>query len=201
MTITYDFRPLSAWPWPATPPDARRSRWAFKATYEDTLDKVFYELSRLDATRAIIQTFHEHGDIRKDGLPRSNARQPTLPGVVLTAVTPKGTLTWRADHCDLWWHNLRSIALGLEALRAVDRHGITVTGEQYAGFREIPATGMGPADADPWAVLADAGGISIDTARTDPQRAYRNAARLHHPDQGGDPEAWLAIDRAWRSIR
>jgi len=40
-----------------------------------------------------------------------------------------------------WRHNVRSIALGLEALRAVDRYGISRRGEQYAGFRAALASG------------------------------------------------------------
>lgn len=44
-------------------------------------------------------------------------------------------LVYATDACVLWRHNVRSIALGLEALRAVDRFGISRRGEQYAGFR------------------------------------------------------------------
>ena len=38
-------------------------------------------------------------------------------------------------------HNLRSIALGLKALRAVDRYGVSRRGEQYAGFRAALTAG------------------------------------------------------------
>jgi hypothetical protein len=43
-------------------------------------------------------------------------------------------LVYATDVCESWQHNVRSIALGLEALRAVDRYGITRRGQQYAGF-------------------------------------------------------------------
>lgn len=39
-----------------------------------------------------------------------------------------------------WQINLRAIALGLEALRKLDRYGITSRGEQYTGWRAIEAT-------------------------------------------------------------
>jgi hypothetical protein len=34
-----------------------------------------------------------------------------------------------------WQDNLRAVALGLEALRRVERYGIAQRGEQYAGWR------------------------------------------------------------------
>ncbi len=51
------------------------------------------------------------------------------------AIDPAKRLVYATDACEFWQHNVRSIALGLEALRAVDRYGISRRGEQYAGFR------------------------------------------------------------------
>lgn len=61
--------------------------------------------------------------------------------VALQAATdPAKRLVYATDACQFWQHNVRSIALGLEALRAVDRFGISRRGEQYAGFRAaLPA--------------------------------------------------------------
>lgn len=50
-------------------------------------------------------------------------------------------LVYATDACEFWQHNVRSIALGLEALRAVDRYGISRRGEQYAGFRAALTSG------------------------------------------------------------
>jgi hypothetical protein len=62
--------------------------------------------------------------------------------VALQAATdPSNRLIYATDACELWQHNVRSIALGLEALRAVDRYGITRRGEQYAGFRAALTAG------------------------------------------------------------
>ena len=46
-----------------------------------------------------------------------------------------GPLKYATDVFDHWHANLRAIALGLEALRKVERYGITQRGEQYTGFR------------------------------------------------------------------
>ena len=62
---------------------------------------------------------------------------------VQAALDPSKRLVYATDCCMFWQHNLRSIALGLEALRAVDRYGISRRGEQYAGFRAALTTGEG----------------------------------------------------------
>ena len=60
---------------------------------------------------------------------------------IQAALDPAKRLVYATDCCDFWQHNLRSIALGLEALRAVDRYGISRRGEQYAGFRAALTAG------------------------------------------------------------
>lgn len=55
--------------------------------------------------------------------------------VAVQAAQDRKRLVYATDVCEYWQHNVRSIALGLESLRAVDRYGISKRGEQYAGFR------------------------------------------------------------------
>lgn len=54
---------------------------------------------------------------------------------IQAAIDPTKRLVYATDCCEFWQHNVRSIALGLQALRAVDRYGISRRGEQYAGFK------------------------------------------------------------------
>lgn len=61
--------------------------------------------------------------------------------VAIQRALAAGRQVFATDACELWQHNVRSIALGLEALRAVDRYGITRRGQQYAGFRAALTTG------------------------------------------------------------
>jgi hypothetical protein len=60
---------------------------------------------------------------------------------IQAAADPAKRLVYATDACEHWQHNVRSIALGLEALRAVDRYGISRRGEQYAGFRAALTSG------------------------------------------------------------
>lgn len=181
------FRALIAWPHEATPADARRSRYIFKAGWADTLELVMRELRLLRASDLVIGCGLKPSDIRKDGWPRSNAAAPLFPGVevsfdsdvlldplarrgkelirrhggvkeaqkathpdiggdardfaAIQAAQERKRLVYATDTCGFWQHNVRSIGLGLEALRAVDRYGISKRGQQYAGFRAALTSG------------------------------------------------------------
>jgi hypothetical protein len=175
------FRPLPLWPHGSTPTYKRRSRWAFKAGWQSTLDLLDRELRMLKARDIVIGCGLREADIRNDGWPRSGAREPTHPGVELSFdAWGKDRLVYATDVCVRWEHNVRAIALGLEALRAVDRHGITRRGEQYAGFKALPSATSGPSVSRGRDLIREHGGL-------------RAALRATHPDTGGDAADFQAV--------
>jgi hypothetical protein len=189
------FRPLPVWDHPVTAP--RRSRWTFKAPWSDTLSLLDRELFYLGAEALLIQADFREQDIRLDGMPRSGARQPQHPGVKLSFDSDRGPLTYATDSCEFWEHNVRSIALGLEALRAVDRYGITQSGEQYVGFRAIEAASDGlPRTHDEAVKLVwRLSGLPDPEGR--PLASHiKVAKRRAHPDLGGSPEDFRAVIEA-----
>lgn len=186
MNIT--FRSLEAWPYPPT--RQRRGRYVFKAPWSSTLALLDRELRMLGAHELTLAAGFRERDLRRDGMPRSDARAPIHPGVIL-AFTARGLdssprLEYGTDVCEYWEHNVRSVALGLEALRAVDRFGITRRSEQYAGFREITAGGEHEAEASRErgrAIIAEHGSL-------------RDALKATHPDRGGDPIDFQSVQMA-----
>jgi hypothetical protein len=56
-------------------------------------------------------------------------------------LTADDTFQFAVDMFPSWQDNLRAIALGLEALRKVERYGIANRGEQYAGWAQLTAGG------------------------------------------------------------
>ena len=175
--LSVRFRPIPLWPHDSTPPDRRRSSYTFKAPWSNTLDLLDRELRRLGATNIVIGCGLREQDIRNDGWPRSGARVPQHPGVEISfdgvpLNGPMGRLVYATDVCRFWEHNVRAIGLGLEALRAVDRHGITRHGEQYAGFKALP-------------VSADAPSYDRGRALVDEHGSLTAAMRATHPDTGG----------------
>lgn len=178
------FRPLPAWPYPE---QAARPA-TYKATYSRTLQDLEYEIERLDGRELIIGLVADENQIRIDGQMRSDAKV-RHPGVEVSFEVAGGRrLTFHTDvhkgYGTSWQDNLRAVALGLEALRAVSRYGITTgIGEQYAGFQAI---GPGGPDAERGRKLVERHGSVAD------------ALKATHPDHGGDP-AQFADVQAFRT--
>lgn len=179
MEVT--FRPLPIWPYSDTTP--RRSRWTFKAGWQRTLDLLDRELRHLGAHEVMIGAGFRESDLRLDGLPRADARAPSHPGVELSFDSRHGRLVYGTDTCEYWQHNVRSIALGLEALRAVDRYGITQRGQQYAGFKQLAGTVDAPS--------ADRGRELIREHGSE-----RAALKATHPDHGGGARDFADVQAA-----
>lgn len=187
--MNYTFRPLG--PWLEGNTRDRRSRSTFKATWTSTLRLMENELLHLDAKLVVIQADFTENDIRNDGLPKANARQPAHPGVRIAFESRHGPLTYATDSCDFWQHNVRSIAVGLEALRAVDRYGVTKRGEQYTGWKQLPSANS----AGPTLSQMDAAAIIR------PHGTFKAARFATHPDRnGGDATAFMRVEEAGRVL-
>ena len=192
------FRPLPVWPHPETPWHRRRSRYTFRAGWRDTLELLKREIAAIGGTNVVIGAGFRESDLQQDGWPRADAREPSHPGIEVSFDSKHGRLVYATDTCEAWEHNVRSIALGLEALRAVDRYGITRRGEQYAGWRALPA---GPGDDLPktetealellFKVTDTLPGDKFDRAAL-----WRDAVKVAHPDRGGSEELFRKVQAA-----
>jgi hypothetical protein len=200
--------PLEHW----KPADALRPPSPFSASYRDTLRLLDSELGHLRPRDVFLQVVAPPSAVRIDGQLRADARVEH-PGASLTIDSAHlGTLVYETDRFGprwrggrAWHENLRAIALGLRALRTVERYGIARRGEQYAGYRALPpgtplGTTMGPGEAA--AILVDACGwedLHPDDLLSDPSilaDVYREASKRTHPDNGGDPAVFDQVVRA-----
>lgn len=200
--ISARFRPLPVWGHRETPEYSRRSRHAFSSTLRQTLDLLGREIDNLGGSNVIIGTFHKESEIRLDGWPRSDARVPVHPGVEISFDSRHGHLTYATDVVNGWEGNLRSIALGLEALRAVDRYGVSERGQQYAGWRPLPAGATVLTDRIPtrpheaWAVLLEHTGRDGRRTGVDLDELIRDALKATHPDTGGSDLEFRRVQAA-----
>ena len=182
-------RPLSA----PIPLGHRRS--LFSASMASTVRLLATELRALDAKRVVLELDVPDRMLRLDGLPRADAR-PNSPAVALAFESRFGPLRYETGEFTTWQDNLRAIALSVQALRAVDRYGVSRRGEQYRGRRALP-TSTDPADAIQTREQAQAflrewnpGGVD------DWSVVVRRAIGSTHPDHGGDPSEFRKVMRA-----
>lgn len=187
-------RPIQAWP---EEPTRHRERSRFDSGYESTKALLERECRNLGAREVVIQLAVTEGDIRIDGTyPKANARIEH-PGVIVSFESKHGPLRYSTDRFTHWLDNLRAIALGLEALRKIDRYGIGRGGEQYQGWNALPpGRPMGAAMTEEQAYEILGFSPYDDPTADEVRQAYRSLSKTHHPDAGGDPDRFRAIAAA-----
>lgn len=175
------FRPLERWDRKV---DAARPHSPFRAPYQDTIDLLEREVRMLGARQVVVELAVVESDLRRDGQPYASAR-PRHPGVTVAFDSQHGSLKYTADKFATWMENLRAIALGLEALRKVDRYGMTSRGEQYAGWKALPP---GPSK-------------TVERGRDliEQYGSVTAALKATHPDVGGNETDFHAVQAARES--
>ncbi len=173
------FVPIETWPGAKRSPSARKSS-PFRGSWQNTLNTLDRELLHLWAKDVLIQGYFRAEDIRLDGWPRSGA-SPREPGVIVSFGTKNGDLSFPCDTYSKWHDNLRAIALGLTALRAVERDGVTRRNEQYRGWAKLPPAPARMSREDAltfFGLHAHCQSVNVGNFKS----AYRAAARRLHPD-------------------
>ncbi len=207
---TMKVAPIREWPGALTR-DRQVSK--FSAGLPDTLHLLDREIANLVDTRAQQQSAElliaiPPGAFRLDGRPYANAK-PEHPGVIFSIDSRHGHLSYPCDTFTRWQDNLRAITLALEALRKVDRYGVTKRGEQYRGFLAIEATaapaGFHTLDEaiqflakiveDEWE------NGNVDTRPQNARALLRGAQRRSHPDHGGDAATFQRVSLAEAKLR
>lgn len=138
------------WPdgWKRTKPVYREdgsSRFSYAAagsrkktpiTLARARDSLIHELKLMGASNIVISTDLK---LRLDGLPYSNQRQPEDPGVAVYFVRKGEAMVMARDAFLRIEDNMRSLALAVEGLRQMQRHGgATMMDRAFSGFTALP---------------------------------------------------------------
>jgi hypothetical protein len=194
--VSWQIEPLGRWARDVT--RNRRPAHTFSAPWSKTLELLTSEIDKLGLRGTVaLRIDVQHADIRRDGMLRANARVG-FPGVVVSFESRYGPLSYATDAYDSWQANVRAIALSLESLRAVDRYGVSKSGEQYAGWRAIEGGKTPPvfASADAAARWLQQMFEPLGQPMTT-KELLRAAAKKCHPDRnGGDHTLWEQYDAA-----
>lgn len=136
-------------------------------------------------------------ELRRDGIPYSNAKRPVDPGA---AVYFKIKEKPRVLACDRWAtveENLWAVAKHIEAIRAQDRYGVGSAEQAFAGYTALPAPGES-SSATWYNVL----GVTADANYEEALVAYRDKAMACHPDRpGGSHDAMTRLNESWDQAR
>lgn len=195
----FQFVPLEQWPGPRTKAPRRAT---FRAPWSQTLGLLTRELNHLQARQIVLQADVGRHQIKRDGMLYADAT-PRTPGVILAFSSKHGPLSYPADAFDRWQDNLRAIALSLEALRAVDRYGVTKRAQQYRGWQALPAPNGDHFDYE------SAGRFILSVLGLEAHgpivaggwaERIRQAELKTHPDHGGNAADFNKVQQARRVL-
>jgi hypothetical protein len=201
--------------WPDAETTGRASA-RFKVGSYKTEQFLRSELYKISARSIVLRTFHQEREHRRDGGIRVDARAPSHPGVILEFERPIFSDNGDAPQfvkmrlpCDMyrnWEDNLRALALVLEGLRMIDRHGVS-QGAQYQGYLALPPK-PGELTLDDAALfLAEhsEGAVAVGSIlgfKSFAEMCYKTAAKKLHPDKEGGSEVEFAkLENSMRMIR
>lgn len=190
---------VSVRPFDTAPPAEVGSFSRFDTPWRSTVNLLARELSHLGAERIVLELDITEGDLRLDGMPRASARLGSA-AVRVSFDSRHGPLRYETGEYRHWQDNVRAVALALEALRLVDRYGVSKRGEQYRGWRQLVANTGNPEDA----VVTEAHAREVLARTLDvPLQAIsgteaevRRALRVSHPDRGGDEKRFRMVVKA-----
>lgn len=166
-------------------------------TISDGVGRILESLEKIgiDRNDVVIST---NVRTRLDGLPRSGEPEPKDPGAaVYWRKSEDAPMRCMAiDQYASVADNLAAIAATLEAMRAIERHGgAEILDRTFQGFAALPES-----TERPWReVLGFASGSIVRLLEL--EERFRELAKVHHPDTGGDEERFKEINEARRRAR
>jgi hypothetical protein len=127
------------WPhgWPRTPSHRQYSGAKFgRTTFAKARDSLLDEVRRLHAAHIVVSTNHP---VDRNGIPREGTRIADQ-GIAVYFMLNGKHLAMACDRFSNAAANMRSLALGIEHLRGLERHGGGVMMERaFSGFAALPA--------------------------------------------------------------
>lgn len=165
----------------------------FKVTPGRAQEDLLDELSILGADRVIVSC---NVRTKPNGMPYVGDREPKDAGVAVYFEWKGKPHAMACDRFEKVWQNVRALALSIEALRALERHGSSAILERaFRGFAALPASVV---TERPWYVVL---GVPPDASWDLIEGAWRARALSSHPDKGGSAEAFQLVTAAWEEAK
>jgi hypothetical protein len=173
----------------------RNSR--FRTTLGAARDYVKAEIKRLDGKDPIISTnipLKQDGDLRADW---SRARIDDH-GASVYFMRNKVQVCLCCDTYSKVWENLHAIGRTIEALRQIDRDGVSdFLNRTFTGFKALPESVV-LNQKSIWEIL----GLTVKPGSIDAiHLAYKQKAKQLHPDLGGSAESFQELQTAYKQAK
>lgn len=174
----------------------RNTTSRFRSDWATTIRLMAAETEHLDAGLVVVEVDTPLANLSRD---RQQFRegQPRTPGVRVCFDSKHGLQRHATGAFSTWRHNVHAVALSLQALRQIDRFGVS-NGAQYVGFRPALEAGSKPAfdnarEAIHWLTEQGRG----QGLQGEPAYLYRQLAKAWHSDSGRDPDGnWGRLQAA-----
>jgi hypothetical protein len=193
------------WPdgWPRTPQHLRRfhhfstgSRGRLAFTVADAVQRLRNEVRKLAgpvaSTELVVST---NIPVKRDGMPYSGYKAPEDRGVAVYFVAAGKPRVLACDRYTDIAGNIAAVAAHIEAMRAMERHGVGTLEQAFAGYTALPPR---VEDAIDW---RSALRLGADATLAQAEAQYRTMAREHHADAGGTHEAMVKLNAAIAAAR
>ncbi len=169
-------------------PYPERSRFGTR-TVDAATKELFCEVRRLGAGTPVLST---NIKLRLNGLPYSNQSPPADKGVAVYFTYKKQAMCFACDRWDRVQDNIYAIAMTIGALRGIERWGSGSMVEQaFTGFVALPAP------KDPRVIL----GVGPGATTEEIDAAYRQKAKIAHPDNAGSAAAMQELNDARAALK
>ena len=206
--LSEDDRTEASLHWPddydRTPADEREPYPGdLEPTRKESFQSIVDELEHWGATDIRISTASQHY-VDRPNIPHQHDKPDDVGVAAYYLRADDRADHWYAIACDKWEtqrENARVIALWTRRQRLAERCGVTTAQSTHAAAQlpggdksddVIVAGAGGPDIEDPYEVL----GVSSDSSEAVIEAAARQRLGETHPDQGGDREEYLRVQRA-----
>lgn len=167
------------WPtgWPVTEvrSESRFGTWNNRPSLAHSRDHLMAELKRMGADEIILSTNIE---LRKDGLPYSNRREPENPGAAVYFKWKDQDMVIASDKYDRVGCNVWAMYKTIEALRGIDRWGCSeMLNRAFTGFKALPEQASEGVQA--WYNVLE---VSQNASKSEIKAAHRRLVKKYHPD-------------------
>lgn len=171
----------------------KRTAWRqnsrFDTSFADARDGLVKELKLLGARDVIVST---NVPLRQDGLPYANFKAIQDTGVAVYFTYEKEQMVFCCDKWKKVEDNLQAIRKTVNSFRMMPEWGVSdMLKRAFTGFKTLPSTSVAKTW---WEIL----GVPHNASKEAIVSAYRNLAKMHHPDAGGTNQHFTEINKAYQ---